>query len=684
MASSPLSPYQRQVGVIDTPAMGGASPEAFGAGVGDGLRALGGATVELAATLKGVRDNEQSLAAASRATGYATEQARAQAEARQRFGSDTDGYAKAMTEWRAKNQPAVIDGIDDEMVRKRVQNHVGEIDADYARSDIAWSVATRAKKAATDASNYTTASNALIDLQSSFDDVSATAAREGRNAYDYFMGLQNLSPDQKEALYRDYLAQQQIAVGEWVGRNTPEKFDALMKGGGFDLLSPEQRDQLSNGAGVEIRRRKAAEDQAKAQAAAEQREAEDALLGDVSRGVLVSPAQLATAAKAAEARRDTSKANQLRAAGWATEENTVYAKAPPLLLTQRLAAIEGRKDWQQSPELVARHEAIEKLRDASRSAEPNFTPIDFANPASIRQRVLDAGAWARLHNGERPLLLKDEVAQLGAMAQQGPQGRSQVAQILAQFPGGDALTAARLVSKTDYALQQAIDLPDHLRKELFQGEEARKHNQGLVKPADTNAAWSAKDGAGTATNLLPAETRGRLIEAARNIYAARAARQGLTEFDEDQWRGAINDVLQGSGRGVIGKAKGAAIILPARMTHDEFDKRWAGLPPLGNVYYGGGKTAIPLAEIKARFRPVTSPYDGKYWLQNDRGEFAMARDRTPALIDMRRVRPAAPPPAPPPRATAPTYVAPPRAMLPGAPAPKGPVYVGVPAKPGSR
>jgi len=682
MASSPLSPYQRQVGVIDTPNLGGASAEAFGADVGRGLREFGASLGELGDTLRAVRNNEQSLAAAKRATDYATEQARQQAELRVRYGSDTDGYAKAMAEWRASNQPLVVDGIDDKTVRARVQNHVGEIDADYDRSDIGWTVATRAKKVVTDAQDYKSASIALIDHQQNFDDVRGTVNREAKAAHSYFMELQHVSPEQREALWRDYLADQQLAVGEWVQRNDPDKLTPLMQGGAFDLLTPEKRDQLSHAADVEIRRRQIAIDQANREAEARQREAEDTMLADVSRGVVVPPAQLAAAAKAAEQRGDSSKAGQLRAAGWASEETTVYGKAPPILLTERLASIEAKKGWQQSPELVARHAAIEKLRDAARSAEPNFTPLNFSDPASIRTRVQDAGAWARLHNGQRPLLLRDEVAELQAMAGQGPQGRSQLAQILAQFPGGDALAAARQVAPRDYALQQAIDLPDGLRKELFQGEEARRHNQGLVKPQDTNEAWNAKDGAGAATSLLPAETRGRIIEAARNVYAFRAARLGLSEFDEEQWRGAINDVLQGSGRGIIGKAKGQAVILPARMAQADFDRRWEALPPLPGAFYGDRKTPIPLAEIKARFRPVTSPYDGRYWLQNDRGEFAVAADGSRALLDIRRMQPrraaATPPPSPSP-SRGPVYVG-----VPASTQTKGPVYIGIPAQPDKR
>lgn len=637
MASAPPG-YERRIGASAAPDLAQGNPVAFGGGVGAGLQGLGESVHALSDTLREVRDNEQSLEAQRKAGDYATGLYKVQQEARQQHGSDTEAYAKAVADWKAANAPAIGEGVQNRFIRARIQAHVAAIDQDADRSDIAWTIATKAKKTAADAQAYQASSIAQLDHAATFDELTQIAGREANAAHATFQSLGNLSPDQKEEMWRGYRAAQQEAVGNWVRRNDPYKIDALIKAGAFDDLSSDARAQLASGANVEIRRREAEARAAQAQLTAQQREQESTLLEQSRAGVIIAPDAFHAAAKAAEARGDTSRAVELRGAGWGMEERIVFQNATPQQITAELAKIEGRKNWQASPEMVARHAALDDIRAKLRTAEPNFAPVNFDDPASIAARVQASGAWAQLHNGTRQLLTRDEADRLRAMTASGPGERSQAAELLARFPGGAALQAARQVAPGDYALQQAIDLPDAMRKELFQGEEARKHNQGLVKPQPVAEAWVA--GAQGAMRFLPQEYQSRLLEGAKNIYAFRAARAGQVEFDEKLWNGVVSDMLQATGRGAIGKAAGQQIILPARMTQAEFDRRWANLPALPNARHANTGAPIPAAELKARYHPVTGPTDGVYWLQDDRGRFAVAKDGSRAQLDMRRIAPA--------------------------------------------
>lgn len=637
MASAPPG-YERRIGASAAPDLAQGNPVAFGGGVGAGLQGLGESVHALSDTLREVRDNEQSLEAQRKAGDYATGLYKVQQEARQQYGSDTEAYAKAVADWKAANAPAIGEGVQNRFIRARIQAHVAAIDQDADRSDIAWTIAKRAKTSADNFAAWATTSNAQLDHASNYEELLQIKDREALAAHSTIDDLKGLSPDQKAAMYRDFHASQQTAFGLWLRRNDPKRVEELIKAGEFDALSPEERSQLASGASVEIRRREVEARAVQAQLAAQQREQESTLLEQSRAGVIVAPDAFHAAAKAAEARGDTSRAVELRGAGWGMEERIVFQNATPQQITAELAKIEGRKNWQASPEMVARHAALDDIRTKLRTAEPNFAPVNFDDPASIAARVQASGAWAQLHNGTRQLLTRDEADRLRAMTASGPGERSQAAELLARFPGGAALQAARQVAPGDYALQQAIDLPDAMRKELFQGEEARKHNQGLVKPQPVAEAWVA--GAQGAMRFLPQEYQSRLLEGAKNIYAFRAARAGQVEFDEKLWNGVVSDMLQATGRGAIGKAGRQQIILPARMTQAEFDKRWANLPALPNALHRDTNKVIPLAELKSRYHPVTTQIDGVYWLQDDRGGFAAARDGTYAVLDMRRVAPA--------------------------------------------
>ena len=437
------------------------------------------------------------------------------------------------------------------------------------------------------------------------------------------------------------------------------------------------RERLVDEANTLIHVREVQVEKARIEADREQRKVEDTLLKQVGDGVVVPADQLQQAAAAASARGDTPKAYELKTALVRNNVIRVYGNADPAQITARIGQIEADPEWRTKPDMVAAHDELARVQDRQRAAEPNYAPLDFANPQAIAQRVASASDWARSHSGKMVLLSKDQAAELRSVAATGPNGKAQVAEQLSRFSGPEALTAAAQVDPGDKTLASAIRLPASLRTQVFEGEALLSKKVVQLPHQKLSERWGEMGQQALAS--APAELQGMALDVASNLYAFRAARKGLgkDEFDQALWDGVVNEAVSISGWGGVGRYRGRGLLLPRGMSQPEFEERVRWLPPQPKAYTSD-RTPISKADLLYSYIPEATARDGVYnWYRVVDGakRYAIAPGGGKAEMDIRLLtRPKA---QPAPVQQGPVYIAPPPRDL----GVQTPVYIGVAPQP---
>ena len=241
------------------------------------------------------------------------------------------------------------------------------------------------------------------------------------------------------------------------------------------------------------------------------------------------------------------------------------------------------------------------------------------------------------------MLGRDQALEMARLAQSGPQGRLQVAEALSHLPGQLGTMALAQVAPKDGVMRHALDLTPRLRDEVFRGEERLGTNPKLAPMEDMRERWTERGEPAFAG--LPDDYASASFDTARLLYAARSKGP---DFDKTLWDACLD---QATGRGGLGKHKGAAIVLPTGMSQDELLSRMSNLPELPVAHHANG-SKIGRAELRDRYHLVNSPYDGQYYLADGRGQFVVAANHQRVRLNVRAI------PLPAPKHDAPIAVRP--------------------------
>ena len=239
--------YERQVGAASPVGLPDASPASFGAGVGAAI-AEAGQTVHQA-ELRAYQIERQQTAdsqAADFAARFArTREAADQAaiDARNGAAPGGAGHADAMAAWWETQATSLADGITDDRVRRRAQEHLEEFGGRFRSSAYQWQEGTRVGKLVTDTGVAT--------------DLAANRARRSHDPKSYAeelsLGRQSIEAmtgvpvDVRDKLLRAH--DEAVTVGYFNGLidTNPAVVPRLLDSGGFDaMLSPEQMERLRN------------------------------------------------------------------------------------------------------------------------------------------------------------------------------------------------------------------------------------------------------------------------------------------------------------------------------------------------------------------------------------------------------------------------------------------------------
>lgn len=167
---------------------------------------------------------------------------------------------------------------------------------------------------------------------------------------------------------------------------------------------------------------------------------------------------------------------------------------PPAQLSALLARQEAeiaKAGDKATPEQLWRRDVLAEVADKRRAtidADPYAwvaqngiaaEPADLADPASINARIALQGRVRAATGRPAPFFTRDEAAEWQARAAGEAKDRAAVAEALARIPGAAGRQEAERIAPKDWMLQLSLDLLAGMRREAFEGEEARKGNPAL-------------------------------------------------------------------------------------------------------------------------------------------------------------------------------------------------------------
>lgn len=587
MASQPqFGGYAAQLSPQRTaPALPTATPEDYGAGVGDALTGAGRIAGDIALDRRRLETereyDRQAMAAMSdwasvqEKYGVADNEARANPAAR-----GAAGHTKAMSELAEKMGEEFLGTITHEGLREQYRARVADwsgnrlVDADaFERGQTAKLGADQAEITVDRYTNQVRGQplNKYIEKLAEWrtapppmgvpQDIWARMVREG---------------DQK------------ITVG-WLRGQEPEARRAVLDARTFDdLLTPEQIDAIGNEADRDI-----AVKQRQAEAAARDAKADaigvvDDVRDRIQRGYPVTDEEYASAVQLTKDYELDERGRDL-AAGYVGKRMTEEYRTARIdqigADLQKYETAIAKAGDKAKPELIERRNWLRDELDRRRKAE-NTDPqsltaqfgidmpdIDFSQPESIRaaaqaRRQLEArtGKPAPPFRPERAEIL---VAQMGT-----PQGKMAVANVLRAMAragdGAGALQGARQLAPNDRLFSYSLGLDPAVQQSVLRGQVMVSEHPVPKDPALKE--WRAATA--TAMRNMPAAFREDAYQATVALYRQAAAARGKEEFDPLLFRGALREALGGSVQnrtGGIGEWNDTAMMLPGKMTQQQVE-----------------------------------------------------------------------------------------------------------------
>jgi hypothetical protein len=660
--SSQLQP-QRTATALPT-----ATPEDYGAGIGDALQRAGGLAGQIAVSdrkLETEREyDRQTTDAMVRWAQMKEAYGVAENEARVNAPPGAAGFAKDMTAIADKQGEEFLGGIQHEGLRQAYQQRFAEWRSERATTADAFERGQTAKL--------------MADQMDVSADIIANSLR-GKPLTDYIEALADIEtmeapkgvPGAAVLEWRRGAAQK--ATVSWL-RGQERK--AMLDSHTYDaLLTAEQIEGLGNEADSDIRRKQVEAEAAARAAKADAIEKIDDVRDRITNGYAVTDEEYAEATGLAEQFDLKDRLRDLREGATAKQVNKEWQNATPAQIDARVKVLDAEiaKAGEKAPQaLVAERKALTDLlstRTDQVKKDPlaagaamgiAIGPVDWADPKSVAARRQAADATARAMGVPAKYLTDEEAEQLGANAST-PAGQLAVARQLRQLGPVAAKAAAGQVLPGDSLFAYSMGLRPEVQQGIFRGKGLRKEYPVAAKEAQQ--IW--RETTGNALASMPAASREAAYLSAVELYRQSASSKGKDEFDPALFRGAVREALGGNvnGRtGGVGEWNGAKFLLPPTMSQQQFDARLGAYKP--SRAYRGDKSRIGGDELRQRFSPVMQP-NGKYRFVSGRGEYVVIEDgRTPLELDVMKLGlPAAPPAA---------------ARAAGA-KPKGPVYVAPPA-----
>lgn len=280
-------------------------------------------------------------------------------------------------------------------------------------------------------------------------------------------------------------------------------------------------------------------------------------------------------------------------------------------------------------------------------------PLDYRNPATLRQRANDATAAAQTYGrGIVEPLLPEEVKPLQDLLAKGDvASRAQALRIITAFGSPAAIrgAAGQITGDGDGAFKVAATRSlgpagSSVAMHILGGPDALKANPGVWQAANPNDP----------TKLVPAEDPARAIfneyipalaglgpdaandtyEAAKDYYASKMTAAGKTQFNADTWRQAVDTVIGGYNQDGQGYRGGTAmfqgqhrVVIPegwtgeglfrrfARATGDDWAKAGGGHDPVwpdGSKVYSGQLSQLVPVWVGGTSYVFRSPKTGNF------------------------------------------------------------------------
>ena len=559
--------YERQLGPRAPVAMPLATPEQYGAGLGAAIADAGEALHRAELRAYGLQRQQTADQEAAdfdhRFALYRQNMGDISREARSTAPEGAAGHAQRMREALDAGREATLGSVAEDSVRRRAQGQWDEFATRFIDGEADFEEGKRVGKLVTDTKSAT--------------DISANLARRDPTAYkselshrlEAIDGL-SIDADSKAKLARE--TEQVVAIGflNGVTDRTPALTRELIDKGTFDsVLTPEQLDQLRNGAEVELRRVEAAAHQQQTQAKAEFSEELQTTRELIGQGRVVDDAALRRLEASAGALGDDSSRAVVQ--GWRAENKLakIYQQQTPLQMEQRLTALAAKGDKIGDGEAIERKWIQDHIgaRTAQFNSDPagtlaragaNMPPLDFTKPDTISQRVRWAKVQSKATGYPVPVLTANEAKAFAAQKASGRAGMLGTMEALGRLPGSEAQAAARQIDPNDKQFQHLVTLPDPYRRLAIEGRAALQGKRVVLDPSKTD--YSGKGGTNdeklfadqdraffNVLRVLPGDQRQAIAATAMEIFAG-VVEAGDPLSAPTRWK-ALNLALGAVGNG---------------------------------------------------------------------------------------------------------------------------------------
>lgn len=232
--------------------------------------------------------------------------------------------------------------------------------------------------------------------------------------------------------------------------------------------------------------------------------------------------------------------------------------------------------------------AGDPMRFAGEQGVLELEPLDWnaAGPDAFAARAKQARMVANFYGlPQVNYLTGDERAALSdAFAKAEPERKADILQLVSQsFGKDDGPRLFREIEGLAPADTHLATLSVHgggredVARRGFVGQQLLK-DKAVTMPPDSEFAGVENETIGALFDARMAQSRGKVIAAARALYAERAVSKGLQGFDRDVYRDAV-EVSLGKGKSGGGPAtrNGRKLVLPMDMTAADLDQHIDGL-----------------------------------------------------------------------------------------------------------
>lgn len=618
-------PNQYQSRVLPTPAKvqvdPGLNPLAI---AGRGVRELGEAGLQASDQLRAadyraqqlddaareeVQRNARGQLLADRSAAFETMAAEVDSEIlrlREAGGPDHEAKVAELIEKRSTDFMATVA---DPLVQDHFKAPLASLIGKAKVREQEWSIAQRGKALAANHDDYVAA---VANRMSTSRPKAADVANEVTAVYATIDGY-NVPAVAKEALKKDAFKRVTLGAAENLLRDDPKALLASIDAGDFNAIIDDKEKPIYR-AKVEARINSLESAQRAAANAvlAEFKENVRVAVEDTTDGVTTDPTDLMKMAAKARTLGDESLAQDADKAAAMAKVNAGYGAASVQEIRAAQRDIETRdKAWRDDRLKVAAHEQLDRLAvkaEQKAAADPvglfitqgggqGLPQFDISDPA-VMGRYFAVGEAAAKRFGTPVKYIPDEIAKPirdGFAAAPATEKAQQIATLTA-YGRNRGAGLMRQVAPAEPGYAALLDLTTMrdraqglaLATEALNGWEQAKANPKLIDGNLMNVALGRQ---AETLALLPGPARAGVTEVAKGLYAARAAKAGIGNFDSRLFGEALQDALGRSGpTGGIGEApNGKPMVLPRGATSGDVASLLAGSTgaDLMDAAYGG-------------------------------------------------------------------------------------------------